>query len=234
MDGRIVTPEQADVVFPTDVTGVREAYVSALLVSQGRLRLPSRPVASGTPIEGWFVDPYDNSYDGPVLRSIADSEEFDGLIPDHPLSRLRRTLRDLGAQMTFVGWFERPAPSAVGGAFVYPRADRIRDSKDCVVSDEEEMARRKGWFDFYTRQLNVFASGDGPYSCPCCGHRTLDERGSYDICAECGWEDDGQDDHDSHVVRGGPNGRESLDDARAAYVARGRTRQPHAPPSSPV
>ncbi len=84
------------------VAGVREAYVSALLVSEGRLHLPSRPVVPGTPIEGWFVDPYDADYYGPVLRSIADGEEFDGLIPDHPLSRLRRTLSSLRAQMTFV------------------------------------------------------------------------------------------------------------------------------------
>ena len=27
------------------------------------------------------------------------------------------------------------------------------------------------------------------YECPVCGHRTLRERGEYDICVECGWED---------------------------------------------
>ncbi|MBA3943825.1 MAG: hypothetical protein H0X37_04605 [Herpetosiphonaceae bacterium] len=26
--------------------------------------------------------------------------------------------------------------------------------------------------------------------CPCCGHYTLDERGGYDICPVCFWEDD--------------------------------------------
>ncbi|MFF1770133.1 CPCC family cysteine-rich protein [Streptomyces sp. NPDC058249] len=34
---------------------------------------------------------------------------------------------------------------------------------------------------------------DGPYGCPCCGFLTLDERGSYEICPVCFWEDDGQD-----------------------------------------
>lgn len=45
-----------------------------------------------------------------------------------------------------------------------------------------------------------------------------------DPCGECGWEDDGQDDHDADVVRGGPNGRQSLTDARAAYASEGAPR----------
>lgn len=102
------------------------------------------------------------------------------------------------------------------------------------LSDEELITRRRAWFEFYSRQRNVFAQKtDVKYTCPCCGHRTLDERGAYEICPECGWEDDGQDDHDSAVVRGGPNGRQSLDAARAAYVARGGIHQPHTPPSAP-
>jgi hypothetical protein len=91
------------------------------------------------------------------------------------------------------------------------------------------------WFAAYTARKNVLAPvGGALYSCPCCGHATLSERGGYEICQECGWEDDGQDDHDSAVVRGGPNGRLSLDAARADYVANGGTRQPHRPPSDPV
>ena len=58
---------------------------------------------------------------------------------------------------------------------------------------------------------------DGPYSCPCCGFLTLDERGSYEICPVCFWEDDGQDDVDADVVRGGPNGALSLTEARANF-----------------
>jgi hypothetical protein len=57
---------------------------------------------------------------------------------------------------------------------------------------------------------NVVDSGDGPYICPCCGYRTLLERGAYDICQVCFWEDDGQDDHDADVVRGGPSYELSL------------------------
>ena len=82
---------------------------------------------------------------------------------------------------------------------------------------------------------NVVAPPRGtPYTCPCCGHPTLPERGAYEWCTECGWEDDGQDDHDSHIARrGGPNGGITLDEARARYVASGGTRGHHVPPSPP-
>ena len=103
---------------------------------------------------------------------------------------------------------------------------------DPDLSDEELLAARAAWFECYSSQENVFAPAEtGPYTCPCCGHRTLGERGAYEICVECGWEDDGQDDHDSGAIRGGPNGRSSLDEASATYVANGGGREPHAPPA---
>ncbi|MEV7543921.1 CPCC family cysteine-rich protein [Streptomyces sp. NPDC089915] len=57
-----------------------------------------------------------------------------------------------------------------------------------------------------------------PVACPCCFHRTLERRADFEICPECGWEDDGQDDEDAHLVRGGPNGRLSLARARLDYL----------------
>jgi hypothetical protein len=53
--------------------------------------------------------------------------------------------------------------------------------------------------------------------CPCCGHLTLAERGDYEICPVCFWEDDGQDEVDALVVRGGANGMLSLTQARANF-----------------
>ncbi|MFF2012794.1 CPCC family cysteine-rich protein [Streptomyces sp. NPDC058195] len=55
-------------------------------------------------------------------------------------------------------------------------------------------------------------------ACPCCHERTLERRADFEICPECGWEDDGQDDADAHIVRGGPNGRLSLKQARLDYL----------------
>jgi hypothetical protein len=56
------------------------------------------------------------------------------------------------------------------------------------------------------------------FACPCCGYLTLDSRGDFDICDVCFWEDDGQDDHDADQVRGGPNGRLSLTQARNDFA----------------
>ena len=81
------------------------------------------------------------------------------------------------------------------------------------------------WFDWYTEQqknnsIRLPAEG-GPYHSPCCSCRTLDERGGSDICPVCFWEDDGQDDQDAAVVRGGPNGSLSLQQARLNYLSFG-------------
>jgi hypothetical protein len=52
------------------------------------------------------------------------------------------------------------------------------------------------------------------YTCPSCGYPTLPERGQYDICEICDWEDDGQDDNEANEVYGGPNGELSLTESR--------------------
>ncbi len=61
----------------------------------------------------------------------------------------------------------------------------------------------------------------GLIACPCCASLTLPARGHYELCPVCFWEDDGQDNDDADVVRGGPNGPLSLTQARANYAALG-------------
>ena len=89
----------------------------------------------------------------------------------------------------------------------------------------EELERRRQWFDWYVDRASHHSvslpPNEGPYHCPCCGYKTLGERGGYEICPVCFWEDDGQDDHDADMVRGGPNGALSLTQARANYKAFG-------------
>ncbi|WP_425543148.1 CPCC family cysteine-rich protein [Rhodanobacter soli] len=58
---------------------------------------------------------------------------------------------------------------------------------------------------------------DLPLRCPCCGYKTIGERGVHLICEVCFWEDDGQDDASADEVWGGPNGNLSLTQARANY-----------------
>jgi hypothetical protein len=52
--------------------------------------------------------------------------------------------------------------------------------------------------------------------CPCCGRATLSERGGYEICPVCFWEDDGSEDERTR----GPN-RVTLAEARRNYLTLG-------------
>lgn len=71
---------------------------------------------------------------------------------------------------------------------------------------------RDRWFKEYVGRLqhnSVTAGADeGPFACPCCGYLTLDERGEFEICNVCFWEDDDQDEHDAEIVQSGPNSAE--------------------------
>ena len=65
------------------------------------------------------------------------------------------------------------------------------------------------------------------FACPCCGYKTLSERGGYDICNVCFWEDDGKDNEDADVIRGGPNGKLSLSEARRNFADFGACEKRH-------
>jgi hypothetical protein len=91
-------------------------------------------------------------------------------------------------------------------------------SKD--IPSPEEPARRLAWFAEYAARLDAQPPGL-LLQCACCGCRTLGERGGFEICPVCFWEDDGQDDHDADVVRGGPNDSLSLTRARENFRAFG-------------
>ncbi|WP_171207404.1 MULTISPECIES: CPCC family cysteine-rich protein [unclassified Ruegeria] len=57
--------------------------------------------------------------------------------------------------------------------------------------------------------------------CACCRLPTLSERGNYEICMVCWWEDNGQDDHNADEVQGGPNQLYSLSEVRENYAHHG-------------
>lgn len=54
--------------------------------------------------------------------------------------------------------------------------------------------------------------------CPCCGQYTLDEADVWEICDNCGWEDDPVHSSDPNLA-GGAN-HLSLNDARKVYAER--------------
>ncbi|MBD3944424.1 CPCC family cysteine-rich protein [Nocardioides ganghwensis] len=59
------------------------------------------------------------------------------------------------------------------------------------------------------------------YTCPCCGHRTLPEAATYEICPVCLWEDDGVSTDNPQQWGEGPNGI-SLAEGQARYRQDGR------------
>jgi Cysteine-rich CPCC len=63
------------------------------------------------------------------------------------------------------------------------------------------------------------------YRCPCCHCKTLYGRAQDEICRVCYWHDDGQDEHDADLVRGGPNGLLSLRQAQANFSRYGASDQ---------
>ncbi len=102
--------------------------------------------------------------------------------------------------------------------------------EDKVPLSSEELKQRKLWFEQYIEKLESHSvvqkpEGNSCYACPCCGYKTLSERGGYDICPICFWEDDGQDEEDADTVRGGPNGALSLTLARTNYKTCGACEQ---------
>lgn len=72
--------------------------------------------------------------------------------------------------------------------------------------------------DFYQRRklFNTYLNENKieHHTCPGCGYPTLTERGRYEICSVCNWEDDNQDDKEADEVWGGPNSELSLTENR--------------------
>ncbi len=93
-----------------------------------------------------------------------------------------------------------------------------------------DLVTRRSYFDDYADTIEQLPPSLVEYkirfSCPCCGYPTLRDRGLDEICYLCWWEDDGQDDRDADVVRGGPNNRWSLTHARANFATYGVMYEP--------
>lgn len=84
------------VAFEMGVTGLRESFVVAEALKEGRISLPAG-APSGMKICDWFADPYDPSRNDRTMCSVADDQKYDARFPNHPVSRVRRTLRQIEA-----------------------------------------------------------------------------------------------------------------------------------------
>jgi hypothetical protein len=80
-------------------TGVREAVMTASLVNGGQLTRKRYE-------ESWACDPYDPLYQGvdrSTLRYMSDDPGYDTLFPTHPLTQVRRVLRELSRRSDLGG-----------------------------------------------------------------------------------------------------------------------------------
>ena len=67
------------------------------------------------------------------------------------------------------------------------------------------------------RDLEVEGRVEQLFACPCCNYETLEQRGEYDICPVCFWEDDGNNDPSRYS---GPN-HMTLSEGRSNYQKNG-------------
>ncbi len=85
------------------VSGLRETTVLEQLVGAGR-RFPADERTGK--IVGWADDPYLPGYQGPCLRNLSESAEYDAQFPQHPLSKVRHRIEELAAD-TRIGGLSR-------------------------------------------------------------------------------------------------------------------------------
>jgi hypothetical protein len=74
------------------ITGMRDMAIFAQLLDAGDVEFAD----GAQQPTNWMGDPYDPSITDPPARNRADDEKYDSLFPDHPLSRVRGLLRQIG------------------------------------------------------------------------------------------------------------------------------------------
>jgi hypothetical protein len=73
------------------VTGLRDSIIAGKFRTSGELQIDPD---SGAML-GWFQDPYEPTFKGPILKNQSEDEKYDKDFPDHPLSRVRAGLLHL-------------------------------------------------------------------------------------------------------------------------------------------
>lgn len=67
-------------------TGMRDVTVREFAIREGWIK--------GSDEEGWFKDPYDDSYTRGIRMNISEQARFDECFPNHPLSEIRRLIAE--------------------------------------------------------------------------------------------------------------------------------------------
>ena len=77
------------------ITGIRDSAVLDQCLDSGEVTMDD----SG--LQGWFKDPYLDSFQKGTLMNISEREEYDDKFPDHPLSIVRRNMKIVRESIRF-------------------------------------------------------------------------------------------------------------------------------------
>ena len=155
------------------------------------------------------------SDDGVTLARVGPKGGLVLLVPETPTSILEEL-----CQRAEERWGE-----AGSSLPLYWRSPRSADA-DATEDSEPSLSGLQAYIEHTNRHSVRLPQVSGrAYRCPCCRFFTLGERGALEICDVCYWEDDGQDDQDANLVRGGPNYELSLARGRKNYCRIGASRK---------
>lgn len=76
-------------------TGMRDTVVADQLLKEGKISFDEDG------FKGWFLDPYDPSFEEGTRMNISEEVEYDAMFPEHPLSQARSLLTAIETQIIF-------------------------------------------------------------------------------------------------------------------------------------
>ena len=74
----------------TGITGIRDSIVLDAKLHSGEVT-----IGENGELQGWMAEPYDGQATTALARNKSEAEQYDVNFPEHPLSRLRRLLRQV-------------------------------------------------------------------------------------------------------------------------------------------
>ena len=130
---------------------------------------------------------------------------------------------DLKYYYAYVDRIHEEARRRLGGK--YAQYDRIiraqrlhklmaQEAPQVLIDNEARLLAEAMVLETYAKKVRI---KPGLYRCPVCGEWTLSSRGEYEICNECGWEDDKAQYPDENEPTYGPNGTHSVRSYRESY-----------------
>ena len=81
------------------ISGIRDSSVFALHAKFDDDEAADE--ADFDPLKGWAKDPYDETFTGGILMNLSEDEQYDAKFPDHPLSRIRKYMKEIKQTISF-------------------------------------------------------------------------------------------------------------------------------------